>query len=91
MKVKNIVIFKRRKQCEKTANKIRNDKFPRRFKDANGTLCYENCTRAGKYFSTTLNLEGLKWVSTHKTMYAEITALQLNPFVLYVQDLWMLK
>ena len=63
---KYIVTFNKRFQCQKTANIIRKGRLSKRLENATGTLHNQDCTGADKILLTTLNLEGLEYVSTHK-------------------------
>ena len=59
------VIFhkiKGERQCNRTANKL--NRFPQslRNKNISGTVDSDNCIDTDKVMSTTLNLNGIKWV-----------------------------
>ena len=66
---KYAVIFHKTKgerQCNRTANKL--NKLPQslRNKNINGTVDNDSCLETDIVMSTTLNLNGIKWVSINK-------------------------
>ena len=51
-----------RRQCSKAANKLNKLPGELRRQNVTATVHTENCTETEKLLSSTLNLEGLKWV-----------------------------